>query len=186
MLLIVDQFEQWLHVKRGEENTELVAALRQCDAEHLQAVVMVRDDFWLAVSRFFDGLEIELLQGQNSALVDLFDLRHARKVLATFGTAYGNVPERTGDISKDQHTFLDQAASELAQGFRIGRPAVSEHLQVLRKAKLIREEPRGRERYYHLDPRPLSEVELWLEAFNKYWKQRMAALDELLNKGRSK
>ena len=79
-----------------------------------------------------------------------------------------------------------RAASELAQGFPIGRPAVSEHLQVLRKAKLIREEPRGRERYYHLDPRPLSEVELWLGAFNKYWKQRMAALDELLNKGRSK
>jgi DNA-binding transcriptional ArsR family regulator len=79
-----------------------------------------------------------------------------------------------------------RAASELAQGFPIGRPAVSEHLQVLRKAKLIREEPQGRERYYHLDPRPLSEVELWLEAFNKYWKQRMAALNELLNKGRSK
>jgi DNA-binding transcriptional ArsR family regulator len=79
-----------------------------------------------------------------------------------------------------------RTASKLAQGFPIGRPAVSEHLQVLRKAKLIREEPRGRERYYHLDPRPLSEVELWIEAFNKYWKQRMAALDELLSKGRSK
>jgi DNA-binding transcriptional ArsR family regulator len=73
-----------------------------------------------------------------------------------------------------------RAASELAQGFPIGRPAVSEHLQVLRKAKLVDEEPRGRERYYHLDPRPLSEVELWLEAFNKYWNQRMAVLDALL------
>jgi serine/threonine protein kinase len=119
VLLIVDQFEQWLHARRGEENTELVAALRQCDGEHAQAVVMVRDDFWLAVSRFFDGREIELLQGQNSALVDLFDLRHARKVLAGFGTAYGTLPERTGDISKDQHDFLDQAASELAQDGKV-------------------------------------------------------------------
>jgi DNA-binding transcriptional ArsR family regulator len=71
--------------------------------------------------------------------------------------------------------------SELASGFDIGRPAVSEHLQVLRKAGLIREEPRGRERYYHLDPRPLSEVETWLDAFTRYWKQRMRALEEVLD-----
>ena len=35
--MVLDQFEQWLHAKRGEENTELVAALRQCDGEHVQA-----------------------------------------------------------------------------------------------------------------------------------------------------
>ena len=70
--------------------------------------------------------------------------------------------------------------SELASRFEIGRPAVSEHLQVLRRAGLIREEPRGRERYYHLDPRPLSEVEAWLRAFTRYWKQRMEALEQVL------
>ncbi len=43
MLLVPDQFEQWLHAKPGEENTELVVALRQCDGEHLQGVVMVPD-----------------------------------------------------------------------------------------------------------------------------------------------
>lgn len=71
--------------------------------------------------------------------------------------------------------------SELARGLPIGRPAVSEHLQVLRKARLVREEPKGRERYYHLDPRPLSEIDAWLEAFHKYWKQRMSALAALLD-----
>jgi DNA-binding transcriptional ArsR family regulator len=75
-----------------------------------------------------------------------------------------------------------RAVTELAQGFRIGRPAVSEHLQVLRKARLVREEPRGRERYYHLDPRPLSEVEKWLDAFHRYWTQRLSALEDLLDK----
>ena len=119
VLLVLDQFEQWLHARRGEENTELVNALRQCDGEHVQAVVMVRDDFWLAVSRFMADLEVELIQGQNTALVDLFDPRHARKVLTAFGTAYGNVPERTGDISRDQHAFLDQAITELAQDGKV-------------------------------------------------------------------
>jgi DNA-binding transcriptional ArsR family regulator len=77
-------------------------------------------------------------------------------------------------------------AGELAQGFEIGRPAVSEHLQVLRKARLVREEPRGRERYYHLDPRPLSEIGLWLKAFDKYWKQRLNALDALLSESKNR
>ncbi len=71
--------------------------------------------------------------------------------------------------------------SDLANGFDIGRPAVSEHLQVLRRARLVREEPRGRERYYHLDPRPLADVEAWLDAFTRYWKQRMTALERVLS-----
>jgi DNA-binding transcriptional ArsR family regulator len=70
--------------------------------------------------------------------------------------------------------------TDLAQGFRIRRPAVSEHLQVLRRARLVREQPRGRQRYYHLDPRPLTEVQKWLTAFTRYWEQRMEALDEVL------
>jgi hypothetical protein len=119
LLLVLDQFEQWLHAKRGQENTELVAALRQCDGEHLQAIIMVRDDFWLAVSRFLGDLEIELIQGTNTALVDLFDPRHARKVLAAFGTAYGVLPERPGDVSRDEHAFLDRAIGELAQDGKV-------------------------------------------------------------------
>jgi DNA-binding transcriptional ArsR family regulator len=73
------------------------------------------------------------------------------------------------------------AVSDLAKSFDIGRPAVSEHLQVLRKARLVREQPRGRERYYHLDPRPLSEVEKWLHAFSSYWNARLAALEDVLH-----
>lgn len=119
VLLVLDQFEQWLHAKRGEENTVLVAALRQCDGEHLQAVVLVRDDFWMAATRFLDSLEVELIKGQNTAAVDLFDPRHARIVLAAFGTAYGNLPERTGDISKEQDGFLNQAIVGLTQDGKI-------------------------------------------------------------------
>lgn len=71
--------------------------------------------------------------------------------------------------------------SDLASNFALGRPAVSEHLQVLRKAQLVREEPRGRERFYHLDPRPLIEVEKWIGAFERYWKQRLGDLEQLLD-----
>ena len=79
-----------------------------------------------------------------------------------------------------------RAVNDLARGFDLGRPSVSEHLQVLRKAQLVREEPRGRERYYHLDPRPLSEVDAWLEAFAKYWDKRLAALEDVLKEDANK
>lgn len=71
--------------------------------------------------------------------------------------------------------------NELAAEFEIGRPAVSEHLQVLRKSKLVRERIDGRQRYYYLDPRPLEQVEAWLKAFDRYWDQRLHALEDLLD-----
>src|SRR5947209_10176545 len=99
VILVLDQFEQWLFARRSDRDTELVAALRQCDGEHVQAIVMVRDDFWLAASRFMRDLEIRLLEGENSALVDLFDPRHATKVLMAFGRAYGSLPENPSESS---------------------------------------------------------------------------------------
>jgi eukaryotic-like serine/threonine-protein kinase len=119
VLLVLDQFEQWLHAKRGEENTELVSSLRHCDGEHVQGVVFVRDDFWLAASRFMRELEIDLVPDQNIALVDLFDPRHARRVLTVFGQAFGTLPEKTTDLSNDQRTFMDQAISGLIQDGKI-------------------------------------------------------------------
>ena len=113
VLLVLDQFEQWLHSNRNEENTELVQALRHCDGVWLQCIVMVRDDFWLAVSRFMQELEIRVIEGENSRLVDLFDPRHARKVLAAFGRAFAALTE--GEFNKEQNAFLDQAVSGLAQ-----------------------------------------------------------------------
>ena len=115
VLLVLDQFEQWLHAREGEQNTELVAALRQCDGKHLQAVVMVRDDLWMAATRFMRELEICLLEGHNSAAVDLFDLDHARKVLVAFGRAFGKLPENPSNTSSDHNEFLKGSVNGLAE-----------------------------------------------------------------------
>jgi eukaryotic-like serine/threonine-protein kinase len=119
VLIVLDQFEQWLHARCGEENAELVQALRQCDGEHAQCIVLVRDDFWLALSRFMKELEIRVVEGENSALVDLFAGRHARKVLAAFGRAFGSLPENQSELTKEQGKFLDQATAGLAQEGKI-------------------------------------------------------------------
>lgn len=119
VLIVLDQFEQWLHANKDETGAELVPALRHCDGERVQCVVLVRDDFWLAVSRFVRNLEVDLVPGRNVALVDLFDTDHARKVLAAFGRAFGKLPERSADTSKEQREFLNQAVSGLAQDNKI-------------------------------------------------------------------
>ena len=77
---------------------------------------MVRDDFWMAVTRFLRELEIRLVEGQNSAAVDLFDLRpRPRKCWRRLGGPSANFPRTAGDTSKDQKEFLNQAVSGLAQ-----------------------------------------------------------------------
>jgi serine/threonine protein kinase/formylglycine-generating enzyme required for sulfatase activity len=119
VLLVLDQFEQWLHARRGEESPELVQALRQCDGGRVQAVVMVRDDFWLAVSRFMQALENRVVEGENSRLVDLFDPRHARKVLTAFGRAFGAFAEEERGLRKEEDAFLDQAVSGLVQDGKV-------------------------------------------------------------------
>jgi formylglycine-generating enzyme required for sulfatase activity/predicted Ser/Thr protein kinase len=119
VLLVLDQFEQFLHAHGTEADTELVRALRQCDGGRVQALLLVRDDFWLAVTRFLAGLEVELVQGHNTAVVDLFDPAHARKVLAAFGHAHGRLADDPGRWSRQQQAFLDQAVAGLARDGRV-------------------------------------------------------------------
>src|SRR5262249_26726073 len=119
VLIVLDQFEQWLHAKKEEENRDLVQALRQGDGGRVQCIVMVRDDFWLAVSRFLRELEIPLVEGENSALTDLFDSDHARKVLTAFGRAFEKLPGNISDTTTDQKEFLNQSIAGLADDGKV-------------------------------------------------------------------
>jgi DNA-binding transcriptional ArsR family regulator len=74
--------------------------------------------------------------------------------------------------------------NHLVDEFQLHRPAVSEHLQVLRNARLVRDERRGRERFYHLDPSRLVEVDEWLKPFERYWRERMQTLNAILDEDR--
>jgi serine/threonine protein kinase len=115
VLIVLDQFEQWLFAKGGGQAAELVAALRQCDGEHVQALCLVRDDFWMAATRFTTELEIDLIPDRNVAAVDLFDQKHGRKVLQAYGRAHEALPQAGGQLTKLHRAFLDQAIAGLAQ-----------------------------------------------------------------------
>ena len=119
VVVVLDQFEQWLHAHRAEQETDLVAALRQCDGGSLQAVVMVRDDFSMAATRFMRELENRIVEGHNFATVDLFDVDHAQKVLIKFGQAFGKLPAQEGTLINDEQAFVQSVASGLAQDGKV-------------------------------------------------------------------
>ncbi|QDS94418.1 Serine/threonine-protein kinase PknB [Roseimaritima multifibrata] len=119
IVIFIDQFEQWLFTHPECARESLTQALRQCDGQHLQCVLMVRDDFWMGVTRLFQSLDLLVAENVNATSVDLFDMDHARSVLAEFGAAYGRLPTSVSLCTPDQLRFLDEAVRYLASGGRI-------------------------------------------------------------------
>lgn len=119
LVLIIDQFEQWLHAWNEKGSQTLIKALAQCDGSRVQAIVMVRDDFWMAATRFMRELEVRLVEGENSAAVDLFGPRHARQVLTAFGRAYGALPAKIRETTNSHRTFVRHAVDDLAEDGKI-------------------------------------------------------------------
>ena len=113
---MIDQFEQWLHARRETPEGELVEALRQCDGGRVQCLLLVRDDFWMAATRFMGELEVPLVEGRNSAAVDLFPVRHARKgARRVRAEPLAHCPMSGENLAREQRQFVEQAISGLAQ-----------------------------------------------------------------------
>ena len=75
--------------------------------------------------------------------------------------------------------------TDLALPFDMSLNAVSKHLKVLERSGLIRRERLGREHYLHLRGAPLREVARWTSQYERFWNERLDALDEFLNSSES-
>ncbi len=115
LLIVLDQFEQWLYAHRGDWDTPLRNALGQCDGARLQAILMVRNDFWTPASELLKQLDFRLQEGANSESLPLFSPAHAKRVLLLFGRAYGCLPATDAELSEAQQKFLDAAIAGLAE-----------------------------------------------------------------------
>ena len=118
-VIFIDQFEQWLFANPDCLRASLTEAIRQCDGDYLQCVLLVRDDFWMGVTRLMQILDLPIAENINVTSVDLFDARHARYVLGLYGTAYGKLPASMNMISPAQKRFVDAAVNYLARDGRV-------------------------------------------------------------------
>src|SRR5260370_39063607 len=67
------------------------------------------------------------------------------------------------------------AVADLARGLPVSRPAVSQHLRVLKEAGLATETPEGTRRIYRLDPRGIAAMRAWLVA---HWSSALDAFKD--------
>jgi DNA-binding transcriptional ArsR family regulator len=67
------------------------------------------------------------------------------------------------------------SVGELAAGLPVSRPAVSQHLKILKDSKLVRDEARGTRRVYRIDPAGLGAIRQWLD---RHWEKALAAYVE--------
>jgi DNA-binding transcriptional ArsR family regulator len=65
-----------------------------------------------------------------------------------------------------------KSVGEIAATLPVSRPAVSQHLKVLRKARLVDDRAQGARRLYFIDPRGLSALRTWLDRF---WDEALEA-----------
>ena len=68
----------------------------------------------------------------------------------------------------------------ISSHFPISRTAVSKHLRVLANAGLVNERKAGRETRYQLNAEPLQELQDWLQYFELYWDNKLAALQRFV------
>ena len=76
----------------------------------------------------------------------------------------------------------EQPVNRLAQPFRMTRPAISQHLRVLRHAGLVTVRRVGRERRYRLRAKPLEEVYDWVAHYERFWRKKLKALGDYLDR----
>ena len=116
------------------------------------------------------------------------------KLLLTYIGHMVGTPDREQDVfgaishparrrMLDLLVAADRSVNAIAGHFQMSRPAVSQHLRILRDAGLVTEQRHGRERRYRLVPERLDPVRDWIAHYERFWDDRLRRLQKQLTKG---
>jgi DNA-binding transcriptional ArsR family regulator len=75
-----------------------------------------------------------------------------------------------------------RSVNELVRALGLSQPGTSKHLRVLREAGLVRVRRQAQRRVYAIDPRPLAELDAWLEPYRELWETSLNALEQHLQR----
>jgi DNA-binding transcriptional ArsR family regulator len=76
----------------------------------------------------------------------------------------------------------EQTVHALTDRAGVSQPAVSKHLTVLKRAKLVRHRRAGRETHYRAHPDALAPMVDWLNHYGAFWRERFDQLENLLKR----
>lgn len=74
------------------------------------------------------------------------------------------------------------SVSDLAAGFPVSQPAISQHLAALREAGLVEERRDGRRAFYRARPDGLAPLVAWVDRYRTFWPERIARLEDVLKR----
>jgi DNA-binding transcriptional ArsR family regulator len=69
--------------------------------------------------------------------------------------------------------------NEICERLHLRQSQVSQHLKVLKEARLVAVEPRAQQRLYGLHGPSLKQLHIWLDRYRRIWDERFEQLDEL-------
>jgi DNA-binding transcriptional ArsR family regulator len=95
----------------------------------------------------------------------------------TYGNALACLADPTRRLVLERLRRRPQSVQSLADSLPVSRPAVSQHLKVLKDAKLVTDKKQGTRRIYYIDPAGLGELRKWLDQF---WDDALAAFNKEL------
>ena len=76
----------------------------------------------------------------------------------------------------------EQTVHGLTRHAGVSQPAVSKHLTILKRAKLVRHRRDGREMHYRAQPEALAPMVDWLNLYGAFWRERFDRLEDLLGR----
>lgn len=100
----------------------------------------------------------------------------SRSVTYSREAAFGALADPTRRAVLDMLRGGSLPAGQIARAFPVSRPAISKHLRLLRRARLVKERREGRHRVYELNPGPLKTVDTWLSEYRVFWEKSLASL----------
>ena len=98
---------------------------------------------------------------------------HMAKASAPFRAIADPTRRQILDLLREDSLSAGSIALRFA---RLSRPAVSKHLSILRRSRLVVSRKEGRERLYALNATPLREVEAWIRKYERYWDRHRQSL----------
>lgn len=78
----------------------------------------------------------------------------------------------------------ERTITELVEAYSMSFAAASKHVRVLERAGLVHRTVRGRSHYCRLEPGPLADAQAWLTFYERYWTERLDALQAMLRSDR--
>lgn len=74
----------------------------------------------------------------------------------------------------------------IAENFDSSRQTISKHIQILTECEILKQEQKGREIYYELNPKGMKQIADWIEPFRQMWDDRYNKLETIMKNHQSK